>query len=377
VNSAYHLYPTLPLKFVCPAQPNFSHRVNPIHPDYLKKFDDVNTLSNALISNLGDYNGSGNRIFLEIAEAALAGVIWRTKESYPECCNLAHVSAILMTKSFEELFDYIKASHYASLLAKPLLDSADTDRQLAAIMTTLSNAFRKIVSPELFAIFSGHDLELAINHPDHLCALNIINHPKYDAALTPFLATLTKCVLMQMAERHRHPSVFILDEAATIKVGDLDKVLKTLRSYNIAVVLGIQDKIDGVLMYGEQKFLSIMANLNAKIIGKANDPSTMKYYESLFEIIREKRTSVSRSAGLGTDTRLTTTFQDRKKHYGQEFNQLAQGQAFVFDEKGANRKVHFDLLPVIEKPLQPIYNWTPVELKNNFDQILATARQLC
>lgn len=367
----------IPVYNIAPARPDFSHCINPIDPKYIQTFNDINSISTALIANLSPTSGD-NQIFSEIAESALAGVIQRTKEDYPELCNLPMIAAILMRKTGFEVIEYIEKSQYASLLGKPFMDSSLNEKLFGSVTTTISNALRKIISPEIFKIFGKSDFDLAINKPENVAVLNVVNHPKYDTVLAPFLAVVIQCTIMQMQERNRNPSLVVLDEASTIKLNKMERIPATLRSYDIGTIFGMQDKIQGVDLYGENKLKAILANLGAKLLGKANDSDTTAYYEKLFELIKEDQKSISRGSGWSSkgETRESISQRERAKHRAYEFMQLEAGNFFVFDEKGKSNKVKFKELPCNPVKTQPAYNYSKTELELNFKNVLEQAKNL-
>ena len=368
----------VPVYYVSPANPNKSHKVNPIHPRYIPTFADVNTLCNSLVSNLSASGENSNRFFDESVESALAGIIWRTKEDYPDLCDLPHVMSILLGKETEDICTYIKVSEYATILGKVFLESTGADEQMTAVKSTLSNILRKIVSPEIFTIFSGDDIDLRLNHPEHLGLLCVVNDPKLEQAYTPFFGVLMRCAINQMSERNRNESMLLFDEFPTLKIKNFRQVPATLRSYNVATVLGLQDKVQGAITYKEDNFRAIMANLSTKIIGKSNDPDTSTYYEKLFRLVKEETKSYSKGASFlsNAETRVNISTKEKPEHRGYEFGELEQGNFFIFDDKGSNYKRKFKKLSYTPIEANAIYNLSNKEMNDNFSKILRESREL-
>ena len=366
-----------PIYTISPSRPEYSNKINPIAPKYLQTFADVNTITSTFIQNLAA--ATKEKFFTDAAESALSAVIWRTKEQYPELCTFPIVTSIILTKDAQELGEYIERSEYASILGKTFLDGLSSDRQTASVMSTLSSAMRKIISPEIFAVFSGDDFDLNLNDPENPAVLNVVNHPKYKTSTTPFLATLVQTTMLQMSERNRNPSIILLDEAPTLKLADMSGIPATLRSYNIATVYGIQDKVQGEEVYNEITLKAIMANLSSRLMGKVNDPDTAKYYERFFEMVKEESKSINRSTSIfgAGDTRVSVGERDRVKHRAYEFFRLQPGRFFVFDDKGNDNLVQFKEIKCHPVPSQPKYDYSKGDLQKNFDQIINTAKQLC
>lgn len=359
---------------VCPDDPDMSHKVNPVLPKYIEKMDDVNSRMNVLVENLSPNQNREDAFFNEAAAGALAGTVWKLKESYTPKCNLAYASALLLRKSIEDTANFIKSNTYASICAATFLDSLESDRQMAAIKATISSITRKLCTPELFAILSGNDFDLNLNDPKNPASLSVVNNPKRESVQSPICALIMHSALMQMAERNRLSSTVFIDEGGTLKLPNLQKSLETLRSFNIAFVWGLQDKIQGDILYNEKVLKAILANLSTKIIGKANDPDTAQYYQRFFELISEVQRSYSR--GGSGDTRVNISERERVKHRAYEFMQLREGEFFVFDDKGKNNKLKFNLIPFEKVRPKPVYNHSQTELKKNFEYILRDAASL-
>jgi type IV secretory pathway TraG/TraD family ATPase VirD4 len=143
-------------------------------------------------------------------------------------------------------------------------------------------------------------------------------------------------------------------------------------------VWGLQDKVQANLMYDENTTKAVLSNLSVKLLGKANDPDTMKFYERFFELVKVDQTTISRSDEWFSSgqRRVSTATQEKAKHRGQEFMQLAPGEFFVFDEAGKSNKVQFTVPKhQITKP-QPVYNYSSRDLEKHFDQLLTDCRAI-
>ncbi|WP_020531891.1 type IV secretory system conjugative DNA transfer family protein [Flexithrix dorotheae] len=384
----YYSNSKIPIYIIYPQNPDLSYRINPIHPKYLESFNDVNTIASTMINNLSESEGKGvEKFFNEAAESALAGVIWRLKVDFPDYCSLPYAISIITQKEryedeegrfHDELVEFLQGHPHSRLLASTFLDSAGNSRQMAAVKSSLSNALRKISTPEMFYVFSGNDFELDLNNPAHPALMCLVNNPKYEAVLSPFLATVFQCSLNQMSIRGQNQSVLLLDEFPTIKLKDFQKIPATLRSYDIATVLGLQDKIQGVITYDENRFKAIMANLSATMVGKSNDPDTAKYYERFFEIVEEQQVSFSKatSAFSSSEARMNTSVKEKPKHRAYEFRQMKPGEFFMFDSNGFSHKSMFRMLDCTPIKAKEIYDTSQTELWSQFDQILATAKRL-
>ena len=166
-----------------------------------------------------------------------------------------------------------------------------------------------------------------------------------------------------------------MEEAPTIRLLNMHRIPATLRSYDIATVYVMQDKIQNDMMYGDKASKAILSNLSYQFFGKVNDPDTAKYYERFFEIVRKETTSVNRGHNLNFDTRITTGEQEVAKIRADAFFRLKQGEFITFAD-GKDKKVHFKLpkikklLPELEQP------YTKADLQENFERVYRDIRSI-
>ena len=85
-----------------------------------------------------------------------------------------------------------------------------------------------------------------------------------------------------------------MEEAPTLRLPNMHRIPATLRSYDIATVYVMQDKVQNEILYGDKISRAILSNLSYQFFGKANDPDTARYYERFFEIVKRPTKSVSK-----------------------------------------------------------------------------------
>jgi type IV secretory pathway TraG/TraD family ATPase VirD4 len=150
-----------------------------------------------------------------------------------------------------------------------------------------------------------------------------------------------------------------------------------MRSYDIATIYSLQDKVLGTEQYGDIGTRAILSNLSYQIIGKTNDPESVRHYKQIVEEVKKKHVSKSFGDGLMTNgaTRKTESFKETTKYKNQDFFGLRTGE-FITLSDGKDRKVKFDLLPFERISLKVRNHITPQDLENNFNQILKESESL-
>ena len=105
-----------------------------------------------------------------------------------------------------------------------------------------------------------------------------------------------------MSERNQQSAFIMMEEAPTIKLLNMHRIPATLRSYDIATIYVMQDKIQNDMLYGDKASKAILSNLSYQFFGKVNDPDTAKYYERFFELVKIKTTIINKFHIIPSDT---------------------------------------------------------------------------
>ena len=154
----------------------------------------------------------------------------------------------------------------------------------------------------------------------------------------------------------------------------MQRIPATLRSYNIATIYVMQDKVQNDIMYGDKVSRAILSNLSYQFFGKVNDPDTAKYYERFFELIKMKTTSINKGHNLNFDTRVTKGEKEVSKVRADIFFKLKSGEFISFAD-GNDKRVQFKLQG-IKKKLPKAKKYSKKDLKRNFKRIHREAQSL-
>lgn len=220
------------------------------------------------------------------------------------------------------------------------------------------------------------EVPLNINSDDNPAVVSVVNNPKFETSYSPVIATIIHTITKQMCVRNSKPSFLLMEEAPTIRLLNMHRIPATLRSYDIATIYVMQDKIQNDMMYGDKASKAILSNLSYQFFGKVNDPDTAKYYERFFEIIKNPTKSVSKAANIfKTDTRITKGEREVSKRRADIFFRLKQGEFVIFAD-GKDRKVQFKLSKIIRQLPQETKQYSEADLRTNFERIYEEARSI-
>jgi len=362
---------------IIPHRPELSHRVNPVHPDYIDSQEMVTELVSVLFSNLRKKDAKENGFFMDVPEATLAATIWRLKCDFPQYCTLPHAIAICLVKSPKELAEFLNQNMHSRVMGAPFFDSLLSENQMSGIKASMSNDLRKFAFPSAFYILSGNEVDLHVNDPKSPCMINLVNSPGKRNVISPFLAMIFTTALKLMQRRNMKDSYLLMDEAATLNLPSFSQIPATMRSFNIATIYSLQDKVLGTEQYGDVTARAILANLSYQVIGKTNDPESVKYYKQIVEEIEKKQ--ISKSYGTGFmpkgESRHTESLKETSKYKSQDFFGLNVGEFLVLSD-GKSRKVNFDLMPFERVTLKIRNHITPKDLDDNYNRIFEEAVNL-
>ena len=376
---AYPLYANTEIPFHIISFDDIHQRVNPIAPRYMEDEESVNEVSRVLLENLLEQRETiamgSSKFFNDAVEGLLGGLIWKLKTSHGEYCTLPHLIATYQYLDTENLIQFLSSDFTSKAMADAFISGKDSERQTAGVMSTLANALKKISTQRIFMALSADEVPLDINNPEHPSVVSIVNNPKFETAYSPVIATIIHTITKQMSNRGRHRSFVLMEEAPTIRLLNMHRIPATLRSYDVATIYVLQDKIQNDMMYGDKASRAILSNLSYQFFGKANDPDTARYYERFFELVKRPTKSVSKGENtLKFDTRITKGEREVSKIRAEEFFRLKEGEFIAFAD-GKDKKVRFPK-PNIAKGLpQPNYLIGDGLIRENFERIHMDVRK--
>lgn len=302
-------------------------------------------------------------------------MIWKLKTSYPQYCTLPHLIAIYQFLDTESLIAFLDSNRTSRAMADAFISGKDSERQTAGVKSTLANALKRISTQSIFMALSADDVPLNINNPENPAVISIVNNPKFESSYSPVIAAIIHTITKQMSVRNSNPSFLLMEEAPTIRLLNMHRIPATLRSYDIATIYVMQDKIQNDMMYGDKASKAILSNLSYQFFGKVNDPDTAKYYERFFEIIKDPTKSVSSGHNLNFDTRVITGENEIPKIRADVFFRLKQGE-FITYADGKDKKIQFKLQRILRELPEEIQEFSHAALEANFNKIYEEARSI-
>lgn len=387
------------LKTVAIHNPSISYRVNPIAPELLDGEKDINEVVSVIMDNLINNGvGKGDDFFKDSASSLLSSVILKFWFDHKSYCTLPHVISFILgldfslsdqgqkpsynlsdqaQNKFAKLKTFLTTNDRVAIQGSAFIMGLASERQTASVLSTLANALRKISFPEAFWVLSANEIPLDVNQADNRTVISVLNEPKTSKFLSPINATIIHAITKQMMVKKREPSFLVLDEAPTIKLLNMAQIPATMRSFGVATIYCAQDIVQGVVQYGREGFKEILANLSTQFFGKSNDPDTSKFYESYFEMVKEKTRSTSEKGDIFSNGGRTVTIGEKEvsKFRASRFNNLKVGE-FAMLSDGDNNIYQIRSLKMEKMPIEEKKHITAQTLSNNFSKILNEVKLL-
>jgi len=368
----------LPVHVFHPSDPSRSCNINCFSPEILQKREDFMIMAKTLADNLFE-DDSSKPFFKIAAEGAISGVLIRLKEDFPQYCSFPYLVAIFLEKNIDELVAFLEANPNSRRQANTFLDSSGANDQMSGVKGSLSNAFRAFDLPNVFYTTMKNDFELEINNKKTPGLAVLVKSPNYDEVYQPLLAVTAQAIILQMSKREREFAYLMFDEAPTLKLSRMPRIPSTMRSFNIATIYMLQDKIQAANQLGVNKMKEVLANLSTLFFGKTNDPETAKFFEAYFEQVKVKQRSFSTKEGIfleSQDKRVSVSERDEKKHKSYEMFKRGTGQFFIIDDKGNSHDVAIKKPNIEIEPFKKTRAISDLEINSNYERILSIAKKL-
>lgn len=298
--------PNIKFNVFDPHSPRHTVRINPLSPKILitpeHTLDAATSFYYSLVPNAADKRGEiffseSGRIYIICLFLFLRFSTLNSKRNEDgkveegNCCTLAHVIALasymneVTGTGAEEFYEILKYHKNTSSIFKTAFADAIDNKagnQLAGQMASGKLPLAFLNSETLFWALTGDETTLDVNNPKRPQVLCFKNAGEVLSELySPVLGTMTNIALKIMNTEKQKPALVSIDEAYTINLRDIDKVIATGRSNLISVWLIMQDY--GMLdaKYKKEQAEIIKSICSTKIAGRVSG-STAEAFEKIF-----------------------------------------------------------------------------------------------
>jgi hypothetical protein len=272
-----------------------SHRCNPLNPESMFDITDAVESARTILMGLNrEWIKRQGDFFVESSINFMTAVIWFLRRYRDgEFCSLPHVIE-LMQIDYDRLFTILRADSEIEVLINPFVTAYKNEamQQLEGQIGSTKIALARLASPQLYYILSGDDFTMDINNPDAPKIVCMGNNPQkiqiYGAVLSLYITRLVKLV----NQPNRMKSSLIFDEFPTVYLNNMDTLIATARSNEVATTIGIQDFSQLKKDYGKD-YAEVIMNITGNIISGQVSGESAKQLSERFGKIIQGRTSLS------------------------------------------------------------------------------------
>jgi hypothetical protein len=299
-----------PLKYEMPIEQEFvlihydpkylSHRVNPIHPDYIPSFDVCLAIAKTFMQNLDRSLIKKMDFWANNGVAIVANTIWWLKENKPEYCTIPHFVTMLL-QPLDDIMKVLGTDEDIKARMRPVMGAfeKEAEGQMAGAESSAQLPFSSLYTKEIFWVFSKNEVDLHINDAKNPKILCIPNRESSPTSLAPVIGVLFETVKNLMNEnRGYHPILMALDEFPTTFFKDFDFIPATMGSKNVLSAITVQNQAQLRDTYGADGAVKMMA-MGSKVHLRTNDTDSARKISEMFGEKDVQTTSASYNSSGG------------------------------------------------------------------------------
>ncbi|HEV9035644.1 MAG TPA: YWFCY domain-containing protein [Puia sp.] len=282
-------------------------RCNVLAPETLQELSDAMECARTLYFGINRKAAkSKGDFFVESAVNFFAANIWFLRQ-YEEgrYCTLPHLLE-LMSTDYAHLFSVLRSYPDIATLVKPFTDALQHNvmDQLQGQLDSARIPLFSLVSPKLYYLLSGSDLNLDINNPNAQKIVCLGSDPErqhiYGAVISLFVSRMLK----RINRPGGTPCQVYIDEFPSFHVLNMDTILATCREHKVGIVLGIQT-IDQLRAEYGREHAEALVNLPANLLTSQVTGDSAKFTsEQIGKILQERSTISTNNRGTSTSQSL-------------------------------------------------------------------------
>ncbi|MCX2450067.1 YWFCY domain-containing protein [Pedobacter sp. PLR] len=280
---------------------NRSHRCNPLDPEAMEDITDATEASRTIMMGLNrEWIKKQGDFFVESPINFLTAIIWYLRKyENGKFCTLPHVIE-LMQVDYDRLFAVLLQQEEIKVLVNPFI-SAWQNKAMAQLEGQIASAkigLARLCSPQLYYVLSGKDFTLDVNNPDDPKVICMGNNPQklqvYGAVLSLYISTMIKLV----NRKGQLKSSLVFDEFPTIYFNNMDSLIATARSNQVATTLAVQDFSQLRKDYGTEQADVIVGIVGNIISGQVTGDTAKQLSESFGKIMQDRESSSINSSDV-------------------------------------------------------------------------------
>lgn len=275
----------------------YSRRVNPLKPAYIKTLAEATETADALLKALRktDNHTASDQFFTQSAVNLLSCIIYfLSRYGDGSCSTLPHALSF-MNRPYDELFGVLYTEPELESLLSPFQSAFEKKAfdQLEGQLGTLKVNISRLATKETFWVFSGDDFNLKISDPEEPSVLVLAGNPDTQEINSACYSVVLNRLTRLINRKGNLPTSLIIDEVPTLYLHRIENLIATARSNKVSVLMGLQGLPQFRQQYGKQTADTICAVVANIIAGQVRNKETLDWLEKLFGRVRQVKTSLS------------------------------------------------------------------------------------
>ena len=275
----------------------YSRRINPLKPDYIRTLADATETSEALIESLQrGVSAQGNADFFKTSAVNFlaACIYFFSKYKKGKYSDLPHVLAFI-NSSYEDIFNVLFTNSELISLLSPFKSAFDKKAfdQLEGQIGTVKVQISRLATKESFWVFTGDDFNLKVSDKEHPAYLVIANDPKTQSMNSALNALIINRLTRLVNTKGNNPVSIIIDETPTLYFHQVSNLLSTARSNKVSVLLGLQEIPQLEELYGKANAKTITSVIGNVLSGSVRSKESLDWLQTLFGKVKQRKENIS------------------------------------------------------------------------------------
>jgi len=282
-------------------------RCNVLAPETLEELSDAIECARTLYFGINRKAAkTQGDFFVESAVNFFAANIWFLRQ-YEEgkYCTLPHLLE-LMSTDYAHLFSVLRSYPDIATLVKPFTDALQYNvmDQLQGQLDSARIPLFSLVSPKLYYLLSGSDINLDINNPNAPKIVCLGSDPERQHIYGAIISLFVSRMLKRINRPGGMSCQVYIDEFPSFNVLNMDTILATCREHKVGIVLGIQTLDQLRAEYGRDH-AEALVNLPANLLTSQVTGDSAKFTsEQIGKILQERSTISTNDRGTSTSQSL-------------------------------------------------------------------------
>lgn len=320
-------YPDFKFHIINLSKVEYSRRVNPLRPEYIKTLANASETAETLVQSLqkSDKQKGADQFFTQSAINFLAAVIYFfAKYENGKYSTFPHILNFI-SQDYEDIFNVLYSNDELEELLSIFKAAYDNKSfsQLDGQIGTLRTNISRLASKEIAWIFTGDDVELKISDKKNPSIIVIANEEENQSINSASNALILNRIIKLINTSDNLKSAIIIDESPTIYLHKIEKLIATARSRKVAVVLGLQELPQLIAGYGRETSDTITSVIGNIVSGAVRKKETLNWLQQIFGKVKQQR------QGMSIDRSRTTVSLNEQMDYlipESKISNLQQGE---------------------------------------------------